>query len=354
MKKIFSLCCQILILFTCKLNAQNIGIGTTTPNSASLLHIDLGSSATKGFLISGNNLVNSTVPDLGAGSRLMFYPGKNAFREGYVSGTHWDNSNVGVGSVAMGSNTIASGTYSISMGTNTTASGTYSTSMGSTTLASGNASTAMGAVTIASGDNSTAMGNYVSTSGFKGSFAIGDNSTGTVMQSFVADGFRARFAGGYRLFTNSAVTVGAFLNANANSWAALSDVRMKENFLQVNGESFLNKIAGMHLTTWNYKGQNVKTLRHYGPMGQDFFKAFGKDELGTIGCDTLINQQDFLGVNLIAIQALEKRTTSLKKENKKLKTENENMQNKIAGLESRLKKLEKLLSGRRPHLAFLN
>ncbi len=346
MKKILSLCCHLLILFTCELNAQNIGIGTTTPNPASLLHIDLGSSTTKGFLITGDNNVGSTVPDLGAGPRVMFYPGKIAFRAGSVSGTQWDNANVGRGSIAMGVNPIASGLYSTSVGFNTTASGNNSTAIGFYTIASGANSTAMGSVTTASGDYSTTMGNNVSTSGFDGSFAIGDLSTTTVMQSFVANGFRARFAGGYRLFTNSAVTVGAFLNANANSWAALSDVRMKENFLQVNGESFLNKIAAMHLTTWNYKGQDVKTLRHYGPMGQDFFKAFGEDELGTIGCDTLINQQDFLGVNLIAIQALEKRTTSLKKQNKKLKIENENMQNKIAGLESRLKKLEKLIAGK--------
>jgi hypothetical protein len=132
-----------------------------------------------------------------------------------------------------------------------------------------------------------------------------------VMQTFVDNGFRARFAGGYRFFTNSAVTIGAFLNANANAWAALSDVRLKENFIPVDGESFLKKIAAMPQYTWNYIGQDIKTLRHYGPMAQDFYKAFGKDSLGEIGCDTLINQQDFLGVNLIAIQALEKRTKEL-------------------------------------------
>jgi hypothetical protein len=47
-------------------------------------------------------------------------------------------------------------------------------------------------------------------------------------------------------------------------------------------------------------------------MSQDFYKAFGRDALGEIGCDTLINQQDFLGVNFIAIQALEKRTEEIK------------------------------------------
>jgi hypothetical protein len=49
-------------------------------------------------------------------------------------------------------------------------------------------------------------------------------------------------------------------------------------------------------------------------MAQDFYAAFGKDDLGEIGCDTLINQQDFLGVNLIAIRALEKRTALLQEQ----------------------------------------
>jgi hypothetical protein len=100
---------------------------------------------------------------------------------------------------------------------------------------------------------------------------------------------------------------------------------MKENFIPVDGESILRKIAVMPLTTWNYKGQDVKTLRHYGPMAQDFYKAFGQDELGKIGCDTLINQQDFLGVSLVAIQALEKRTTQLQEENDELKKQNKEL-----------------------------
>ena len=57
-------------------------------------------------------------------------------------------------------------------------------------------------------------------------------------------------------------------------------------------------------------------------MAQDFYAAFGKDSLGYIGCDTLINQQDFLGVNLIAIQALEKRTQKIEQ----LETENREQQ----------------------------
>mgnify|MGYP006943056139 FL=1 len=72
-------------------------------------------------------------------------------------------------------------------------------------------------------------------------------------------------------------------------------------------------------------------------MAQDFYQAFGRDGLGEIGCDTLINQQDFLGVSYIAIQSLEKRTTQLATENTLLK-------NKLLLLEEDNKKLaDKLL-----------
>ena len=252
------------------------------------------------------------------------------------------------GAIAMGSSTEATGYVSTAMGYLTKASFNYATAMGELSVASGEVSTAMGfgttasgtyslatgTVTTASGTGSTAMGNYVSTSNLSGAFAIGDNSTTTVMQSFAANGYRARFAGGYRLFTTSDVTVGAFLNAGANSWAALSDKRMKENFVAVDGEDFLHKISKIPLTTWNYIGQDVKTVRHYGPMAQDFFAAFGKDKLGVIGCDTLINQQDFLGVNLIAIQALEKRTAEL---NERFEAKNE----KVKILEEKINALQK-------------
>jgi hypothetical protein len=171
--------------------------------------------------------------------------------------------------------------------------------------------------------------------------ALGDNSTTAVMESFVANGFRARFAGGYRLFTNSTANIGAFLNAGANAWAALSDRRLKENFVAVDGELFLKRIAAMPLSSWNYKGQEVTTMRHYGPMAQDFFAAFGKDALGNIGCDTLINQQDFLGVNLIAIQALEKRTEKiedLEKKMEKLEKENAILKEQLENVMKAVKK----------------
>ena len=230
----------------------------------------------------------------------------------------------GFSSTAMGSQTTANGNASTAMGSLTTASGLFSTAMGSLTTASGDRSTAMGFVTTASGDKSTAMGSHVSTNNFAGALIIGDNSTSTVLNIATANSFRARFDGGYRFFTSAAAinAESCQLPAGGNAWVTASDFRLKEKFQQSNGEDFLKKISTMKLGSWNYLSQNPLKQRHYGPMAQDFYAAFGKDELGTIGNDTTINSADFDGVNLIAIQALEKRTQKieqLEKENVELK-----------------------------------
>ncbi len=140
----------ILLLVFCGFamfaQSQGVGINTTgaAPHTSSMLHVDVGTSTTKGVLITGTYNVPSTVPDLGAGTRLMFYTGKAAFLAGKVDGTQWNNANVGYFSTAMGYNTYAPGTYSTAMGYGSTASGLYSTAMGYFTTASGAISTAMG------------------------------------------------------------------------------------------------------------------------------------------------------------------------------------------------------------------
>ena len=74
----------------------------------------------------------------------------------------------------------------------------------------------------------------------------------------------------------------------------------------------LGKIRGFELTSWNFIGHDPKEFRHYGPMAQDFFAAFGQDGVGQIGTETTINSGDLAGVLMIAVQALEKRTAELK------------------------------------------
>jgi hypothetical protein len=312
-----------------------------------------------GFVLPG--VLNSgVIPATEAGTRLMWYPRKAAFRAGRVTGAQWDDASIGHYSTAMGYNTRASGIYSTAMGggttasgqsstamgVSTTASGSYSTAMGWSTTASGSYSTAMGWSTTASGGNSTAMGStttasgtwstalgynstasgsdavaigehvtasgsastamgrYASTDGRQGSFVYGDRSTITVMNASADNQFSVRAAGGYRLFSNAGLTAGVTLAAGAGSWTSVSDRNRKEDFLPLEGEEVLLRLREVPVSSWRYIAEEDTNVRHIGPMAQDWDAAF--PELG--GDGLTINSGDFDGVNLAAIQALEVRT----------------------------------------------
>jgi len=175
-----------------------------------------GVRLTKGFAVSGA-VGSGSIPTSGAGTRLMWYSGKSAFRVGTVDGTQWDDGNVGEHSVAFGSNAVASGQYATAFGRTseatgrastatgilTTASGDYATAMGNETTASGSAATAMGIGTTASGAYSTAMGHNALTGGQNGTFVYGDNSTDSELRATAPNQFLIRAAGGVGMGTNS-------------------------------------------------------------------------------------------------------------------------------------------------------
>ncbi len=148
----------------------SVGIGTNNPKA--LLHVDSAVLFTGIF----DDENPSSPPVSGSGARLMWYPGRAAFRAGRVLGTEWDGNNIGSYSIATGQNTIGSGFVSTAMGNSTIASGSRSTAMGFDTNASGSASTAMGSGTTASGNESTAMGDATSASG-SASTAMGLGTT---------------------------------------------------------------------------------------------------------------------------------------------------------------------------------
>lgn len=110
-------------------------------------------SGEDGLLVTGTYGSGAAAEVSGAGTRMFFNPNKAAFRAGIVSGTEWDEANIGILSVALGPNTTASGEASTALGAGTTAIGKYSSALGAGTTASGNNSMAMG--------NSTTAESYV-------------------------------------------------------------------------------------------------------------------------------------------------------------------------------------------------
>ena len=138
-----------------------------------------------------------SIPATGAGTRMMWYPAKGAFRAGrvgaYTGGTRWDAANVGDYSIAFGADTKADAFAATAMGRNTIASGQHATAMGFGTTASNSAATAMGYETTANDFAAIAMGFGTTANGFAAT-SMGEQTT--------ASG-RAATAMGYSTFANA-------------------------------------------------------------------------------------------------------------------------------------------------------
>jgi hypothetical protein len=71
-----------------------------------------------------------SLPDSGAGTRLMWIPGQSAFRAGTVTDSQWTPHNVGLWSLAMGLDAMASGEATTSIGVGTIAQAKSSVALG--------------------------------------------------------------------------------------------------------------------------------------------------------------------------------------------------------------------------------
>jgi hypothetical protein len=191
-----------------------------------------------------------------------------------------------------------------------------------------------------------------------GTDALAHNTTGS--ENTAIGAFANVDAG--NLFNATAIGNGAIVNASNKirlgnvrvrviegqvAFTASSDKTQKENFQPVDGEEVLGKIRGFELTSWNFIGHDPKEFRHYGPMAQDFFAAFGHDGVGQIGSETTINSGDLAGILMIAVRALEKRTAEPKQKEAQfavLQAEVKDLKAKLAYFETIAARLEALES----------
>jgi trimeric autotransporter adhesin len=281
------------------------------------------------------------IPATGSGERMMWHPWRAAFRAGSIGagGTQWDDLNTGFYSWAGGYNTTASQLASFAFGYQSTALGSYSTALGYTANAAGTGAVAIGYRSTADANYAVAIGQRASANGHLGAFVIADGSTTDSVQASADHQFSARMAGGYRLFTNATTTTGMSMNAGGSSWNVISDRTRKEHFHALDGESILARIRTLPVSSWRYIDEVDRSVRHVGPMAQDWERAFGLS-----GDTTTINMSDFDGVNLAGIQALERRTAGQDSRIQALEGENAALRAQNAALDERLRRLEALLS----------
>jgi hypothetical protein len=186
----------------------------------------------------------------------------------------------------------------VSGGRGNTANGPYSA------VGGGYLNTASGTnSTVPGGVSSTAQGNYSLAAGRRakanaqGAFAWADSldSDFTVVQT---DRFAARASGGVSFYTKSDLTIGAYLAANSGTWVSMSDRNAKEHIAEVDSREVLAKVSALPVTAWRYKGED-HSIRHVGPMAQDFRAAFGLGD-----SDKGIATIDADGIAFAAIQGL--------------------------------------------------
>ncbi len=123
----------------------------------------------------------------------------------------------------------------------------------------------------------------------------------------------------------------------AEGYVEYSDFNAKANFSKVDPRSILHRLASIPIQTWNFKNQS-ESVRHLGPVGQDFRAAFnlGHD-------DKHISTIDANGVALAAIQGLyqivQEKDKQLKQQARLLQEQSAQLQQ----LQERLQQVERLV-----------
>lgn len=325
-----------------------------TPDSAfavsksgvSLFRVNVDAGATFRGTYDGDGS-GSGVPVEGAGTRMMWYPRKGAFRAGGISGTQWDAANIGSYSVAIGQDVRASGDNAVAFGLRSTAAQVSS-------FAAGEDNTASGAASVA-------LGYHAHTNARQGSFVFSDRSSVDSLRAGVNHSANWRVSGGFRIFTSSNLSTGVTIQSGATVsnwgqsnaviststgaylgtdglWHDASDVNRKHLFANVSGEDVLTRLRALPVRSWSYR-VDPDHVRHVGPTAQDFRAVFG------LGSDsTTIAPIDEAGIALASVKALDARTLDQHARIDALERENAAVRRENAELRARLDRIEAALA----------
>lgn len=323
-----------------------------------------------GGVVALGNLTIGIIPASGAGSRMMWYPYKNAFRAGYAdAGGQFDDAKIGYYSWAGGNLTSAPGNYAFAVGNQNMAEAQCGVAIGSgnnvygnatqgfatcgvalglnnivkdqagvaigqNAWSDGDAAVAIGYRATADADYSMAFGYRASTNGHTGAKVFSDASTTDSIEAVANNEFAVRAAGGFRFRSNATLTNGCNIAAGGASITCASSRTLKSFFTPVDGEDVLTKIRGLNIQRWRYNDETGQPW-HLGPISEEFMQAFG------LGDDTLaIGHLDEMGVTLKGVQALDARTLAQDERIRTLESEN-------AALKRRLDELEQLIRDRK-------
>jgi hypothetical protein len=213
----------------------------------------------------------TAVPDLGAGTRLLWNARSSSFRVGTVTGTEWDSANIGNYSIGMGYNCKASGVYSICLGTG------ESTADNTVSIGTNAKATANQGIAIGSGAESTATQ----------AISIGPSCKSTASQAF-STGFACEangttsFVGGYQSKANGGTSLAIGFRAiadNSSSVAFGGDCHAVGNYSVAMGQRAKSRQAGYNAFNSDRIRENDDTNFRFGLLSCEM-EGFGVGYLG--------------------------------------------------------------------------
>jgi hypothetical protein len=230
-----------VLTFTALISAQ--GQSLTIPFSLTQ------SSPALTFALDGNGVLMSngtengtsvlTSGEEGAGTRFLWYPGKGAIRAGGVTGTDWDDSQIGAYSTAFGLDTIAANEGTVAIGYDDAAYAGWSAGVAIGGNCLGNDGVALGNYAVTNW-SSVAIGGYVNATG-SGATVLGWNSTATGGGS-IAMGINDYATG------NEATAIGNNAQAYGDESCSLGETLHADSYCSL--AVGVCNVGGGNATTW--------------------------------------------------------------------------------------------------------
>ncbi len=246
-----------------------------------------------GGLFGGNPLPNVAAgrnATIGGGSNNTASAGWSTVGGGYhneTSGHAWQSADGIITHVDTG--TVGGGSFNYASWSATVGGGTRNRAIGQGATVPGGSDNDAGSYSFAAGRRAKANA--------PGCFVWGDSTNDDIICS-LGNQWLARTSGGAHFYTSADLSTGVYVPAGGGSWSSVSDRNLKEHIKTVDSREVLALLQSVPVTTWNYRTQDA-SIRHMGPMAQDFYAAFGLGD-----DDVSIATVDLDGVALAAIQGL--------------------------------------------------
>ncbi len=287
----------------------------------------------------GNRIINSTASVITGG--LYNYINSNNDAN-FVGGGIYDTVNARYSALVGGAqNSIRGGSYNFIGGGR--GNKIIAPVAGSAILGGTENIVQAGGSVILGGDNNRATGLY--------NLVFGTQVIPTVSEAnrvyFFAPNFPGflvlnRLDGDFPIHVGTTTTNGNGAHLTAGGvWTNGSSITFKERFDTLNPQIVLNKIRGLTVSAWYYKGTNE---RHIGPIAEEFHSLFKVGILDHPENNKYLSSLDVAGVSLIGVKALDSNMQELQKKLTQLENENNQLRKEIQQLKQEIEYLKRSVS----------